>query len=72
MLGRGVAQLNSDSPYWVAIRKARKYICPAQSGSISITKIFRAAYADEIEVPGVELVSAPGGVEVGWFPAPVI
>ena len=32
----------------------------------SISEAFRIAYADETKVPGVDVVSALGGVEVGW------
>ena len=33
----------------------------------SLSEVFHKAYADETEVPGVEAVSALGGVEVCWI-----
>ena len=56
----------------MAIRETRN-ICIRRS-SVPLPKIyspvseaFRVAYADEIEAPGVEVMSTLGEVEVGWI-----
>ena len=57
---------------WVTVYKTRD-ICirhsrvPLPEIYSSLPEAFRVAYADETEVPGVEVVPALGGVEVGWF-----
>ena len=58
---------------WVTIRKTRNpYIrrsrVPLPGIYSSISEAFRIVYADETEVLGVKVVSALGGVEVGWIP----
>ena len=49
------------------IRRSR---VPSPEIYSSISEAFCIAYADETEVPGVEVVSALGGVEVGWIAVP--
>jgi len=40
---------------------------PLPGHYFSISKAFRVACADEIQVTGVEVVSALGGIEIGWI-----
>jgi len=55
--------------HWVTIRKTRDiYIrhsrVPLPKIYSSLSEVFHKAYMEETEVPGVEAVSAFGGVEV--------
>ena len=59
----------------MTIRKARDVFIrrsgvPLPAIYSSISEIFRIEYADETGVPGVEVVSAAGGTEVGWVAVP--
>ena len=65
---------------WVTIHMTRNiYIrrsrVPLPKIHSSVFEATRIAYADETEVSDVEVVSALGGVEVGWItvlPAPIV
>jgi len=50
---------------WVTVHKTRDiYISHSR---VPLPETFHNAYADETEAPGVEAVSALGGVEVCWI-----
>jgi len=57
---------------WVTVHKTREiYIrhsrVPLPETYSSLSEAFHNAYADETEAPGVEAVSALGGVKVCWI-----